>query len=404
MGENKSSLPFFYYEEKVRLVSYVDILTKKKISGELDIDSMWDEVSDQMTRKTQEAFKLDSDQIAKAINKMRKDQTNEIQNNIQQLIIDVNEYLVYYTKIENYQKSLVKNNIQTAKDFKNALDKKTINPPDDINVDAKKGRIWLKPLADKAVQLYVKIIKIFQQLKLFDPNAVIVVYDKNGNREEINIDEKLTGSWKSQTKIDKIYTSCSIVGADMIEDAQRLFIDTVDIYNGIAKVREKIMMDYNNFNELVKNKVFDNMKSGYGGYIAEAFEIHYQNNINSFWENKNGEGHKIKLNDPEHYGGWSKIYSMLFNAGGTTEGYYRPDVNWAQVKKYTAEYIKISNLRSMLNILNDLLNDEIEPETIVQMFDQPEAYSNFKNMSNNFKKDFKEEVQRDINRTLIVDK
>lgn len=82
MGENKSSLPFFYYEEKVRLVSYVDILTKKKISGELDIDSMWDEVSDQMTRKTQEAFKLDSDQIAKAINKMRKDQTNEIQNNI----------------------------------------------------------------------------------------------------------------------------------------------------------------------------------------------------------------------------------------------------------------------------------------------------------------------------------
>ena len=79
---------------------------------------------------------------------------------------------------------------------------------------------------------------------------------------------------------------------------------------------------------------------------------------------------------------------MLFNAGGTTEGYYRPDVNWAQVKKYTAEYIKISNLRSMLNILNDLLNDEIEPETIVQMFDQPEAYSNFKNMSNNFKKDF----------------
>ena len=93
------------------MVSYVDILAKKKISGELDIDSMWNEISDQMTRKTQEAFKLDSDQITKAINKMRKDQTNEIQNNIQQLINDVNEYLVYYTKIENYQKSLVKNNI-----------------------------------------------------------------------------------------------------------------------------------------------------------------------------------------------------------------------------------------------------------------------------------------------------
>ena len=40
MGENESSLPFFYYEEKVRMVSYVDILAKKKISGELDIDSM----------------------------------------------------------------------------------------------------------------------------------------------------------------------------------------------------------------------------------------------------------------------------------------------------------------------------------------------------------------------------
>ena len=99
-----------------------------------------------------------------------------------------------------------------------------------------------------------------------------------------------------------------------------------------------------------------------------------------------------------HYGGWVSIYYMLHEASGTTPGYIRPDVEWAQVKKYNAELVKISNLESMLKILISILdaNTTEKVNAIIAEFNKPDSYGNFNALVQGFQPKFEAIVNEEL--------
>lgn len=402
MGENENSLPFFLlYEEKVRKIMIdISFLAQIKTNGKLSVDELWAEVKQQMTRETQQDFSIDADKIAKKINELQNPEKIKLRNKIGQLIIDVDRYIVHYQTAINQQQYIIQANTLASKDTRSFVEGK--------NITTKNGRLGVggnnKSLADVAVKLYTQMINVFQEFALFDPGATIVVYTKTGNRREFDFNaDIISGSWKKQE--NQIFKSCSATGKDMITEAQKLFRDTEDIYNGITAVRQQIKNDYNNFTDLANTYVFEKRKMSTadsrrarGGAIAEAFEIHYQNNIKSFWRSIDGMGHPIIFGDKNHYGGWVAIYYMLHEASGTIPGYIRPDIEWAQVKKYSAELVKISNLKSMLNLLKDLLDADTDAKVadLIATFNTPESYSNFEGLVEDFSPEFKAIVEEEL--------
>ena len=353
-----------------------------------------------MTHKTQQSFVLNASEIAKEIEKLQQTDPTDLKKEIGQLIINVSRYLVHYQTAMNKEKYLIQANTLASQEVRSFVKGK--------NIDTKNVKLGTgdknKSLADTATKLYIQMINVFQKLKLFDPNASIVVYTEAGNRREFDFDVNvISGSWKSQR--DKMYVSCTVTGKDMLAEAQRLSRNTEKIYNGIVAVRQQIRNDYNNFVDLVNTYVFDMKKmsnddtqKARGGAIAEAFEIHYQNNINSFWRSIDGTGHPIVFGDKMHYGGWVSIYYMLHEASGTTLGYIRPDVEWAQVKKYNAELVKISNLESMLKILMSILdaNTTEKVNAIIAEFNKPDSYGNFNALVQGFQPKFEAIVNEEL--------
>ena len=230
-----------------------------------------------MTHKTQQSFVLNASEIAKEIEKLQQTDPTDLKKEIGQLIINVDRYLVHYQTAMNKEKYLIQANTLASQEVRSFVKGK--------NIDTKNVKLGTgdknKSLADTATKLYIQMINVFQKLKLFDPNASIVVYTEAGNRREFDFDVNvISGSWKSQR--DKMYVSCTVTGKDMLAEAQRLSRNTEKIYNGIVAVRQQIRNDYNNFVDLVNTYVFDMKKmsnddtqKARGGAIAEAFEIHY---------------------------------------------------------------------------------------------------------------------------------
>ena len=353
-----------------------------------------------MTHKTQQSFVLNASEIAEEIEKLQQNELTDLKKEIGQLIINVSRYLVHYQTAMNKEKYLIQANTLASQEVRSFVKGKDI-PTKNVKLGTGDKN---KSLADTATKLYIQMINVFQKLKLFDPNASIVVYTEAGNRREFDFDVNvISGSWKSQR--DKMYVSCTVTGKDMLAEAQRLSRNTEKIYNGIVAVRQQIRNDYNNFVDLANTYVFDMKKmsnddtqKARGGAIAEAFEIHYQNNINSFWRSIDGTGHPIIFGDKMHYGGWVSIYYMLHEESGTTPGYIRPDVEWAQVKKYNAELVKISNLESMLKILMSILdaNTTEKVNAIIAEFNKPDSYGNFNALVQGFQPKFEAIVNEEL--------
>lgn len=378
----------------------LSFLTDVKVSGKLNAGDLWTKVKEQMTHETQQSFVLNADEIAEEINKLQSSELTDLKKEIGQLIINVDRYLVHYQTAINKEKYLIQANTLASQEVRSFVEGKGI-PTKNVKLGTGDKN---KSLADTATKLYIQMINVFQKLKLFDPNASIVVYTEAGNRREFDFDVNIiSGSWKSQR--DKMYVSCTVTGKDMLTEAQRLSRNTEKIYNGIVAVRQQIRNDYNNFVDLAHTYVFDmkkmnntDMQKARGGAIAEAFEIHYQNNINSFWRSIDGTGHPIIFGDKMHYGGWVSIYYMLHEASGTTPGYIRPDVEWAQVKKYNAELVKISNLESMLKILINILgaNTTEKVNAIIAEFNKPDSYGNFNALVQGFQPEFEAIVNEEL--------
>lgn len=380
----------------------LSFLTDVKVSGKLNAGDLWTKVKEQMTHETQQSFVLNANEIAEEINKLQSSELTDLKKEIGQLIINVDRYLVHYQTAMNKEKYLIQANTLASQEVRSFIEGKGIHTQ---NVKLGTGD-KNKSLADTATKLYIQMINVFQKLKLFDPNASIVVYTQTGNRQEFNFDaNSISGSWKSQR--DKMYVSCTVTGKDILAEAQRLSRNTEKVYNGIITVRQQIRNDYNNFVDLAHTYIFDmekmsgsDMQKARGGAIAEAFEIHYQNNINSFWKSIDGMGHPVIAGekDKAHYGGWVAIYYMLHEASGTTPGYIRPDVQWAQVKKYNAELVKITNLESMLKILINILdaNTTKKVNAIIAQFNRPDSYGNFNALVQGFQPEFEAIVNEEL--------
>ena len=155
-----------------------------------------------MTHKTQQSFVLNASEIAEEIEKLQQTDLTDLKKEIGQLIINVDRYLVHYQTAMNKEKYLIQANTLASQEVRSFVKSKGI-PTKNVKLGTGDKN---KSLADTATKLYIQMINVFQKLKLFDPNASIVVYTEAGNRREFDFDVNvISGSWKSQR--DKMYVS-----------------------------------------------------------------------------------------------------------------------------------------------------------------------------------------------------
>lgn len=385
------------------------------------------DVVNAITDTTLQQFKINAEVFATTLENIRQEnkEFKDLHFRLKALIKKTQEFLTAYKNSERKLKKSVKKRWNQI-DLESMLDEKSTG---EIEVYENKLLQNDQIMAQKSVDLYIEIVQIFQKLGLFDPNAVIVIYDKNGNREEIPIkDATVTGGWKHHQKqkdnagntIAQLGDRCRITGKGLM-DQLMLQHKNDNIYTRILSVRNLVQADYNNFKRLVEKQVFgieyqenkesnklvrikngQEFKSGLsiGGLIAEAFEIHYQQYIAQIWtvDEKNQSAHTLNSADGiKHYASNSqKLYEMLRNSSGSKPGYLATDQGLSQVKTDTATFMAISNLINMLRICEDIFCNKAgakSAEEIVAEFEKEDSYAKFNGFAKQFVGEFAEMYQ-----------